>query len=64
MSERMEQSLSKAMREKRMPEMKCRCEVIDKNGKFSRFDRYARDFAELYYYLLEVQKVITYIVIY
>lgn len=66
MSERMEESLSKSMREKRMPEKLCRCQVIDKSGNFAEYDRYARDFAELWYFLFHVecvQKVITYVVI-
>ena len=66
MSERMEESLAKSMREKRMPEKLCRCQVIDKSGNFAEYDRYARDFAELWYFLFHVecvQKVITYVVI-
>ena len=66
MSERMEESLSKSMREKRMPEKLCKCEVIDKSGKFAVYDRYARDFAELYYFLFtvdKIQKLFTYMVV-
>lgn len=66
MSERMEESLSKAMREKRMPEKLCVCEVINKEGKPDTIERYARDFAELYYFLFtmdEIQKLFTYMVI-
>ena len=69
MSERIEQcsqSLSKSMREKRMPEMKCRCQVINKKGKPDTIERYARDFAELYYFLFtvdKIQKLFTYVVL-
>ena len=66
MSERMEESLSKSMREKRMPEMLCVCEVINEKGKPDTIERYARDFAELYYFLFtvdKIQKLFTYVVI-
>ena len=66
MSEKMERALSKSMAEKRMPEMKCVCEVINKAGKPDTIERYARDFAELYYFLFTVdniQKLFTYVVL-
>ena len=66
MSERVERALSKSMAEKRMPEKLCRCQVIDKSGNFAEYDRYARDFAELYYFLFtvdKIQKLFTYVVL-
>ena len=66
MSERVENALSKSMREKRMPEMKCLCEVVEETGELLMIERYARDFAELYYLLFaveKIQKLITYKVI-
>lgn len=66
MSEKMERALSKSMAEKRMPEMLCSCTVILATGELMTIERYARDFAELYYMLFvaeHIQKLITYMVI-
>ena len=57
MSERMEESLSKSMREKRMPEMKCLCLVVLESGETLPIERYARDFAELWYLLFAIEKI-------
>jgi hypothetical protein len=66
MSEKMERALSKSMTEKRMREERCSCTVILETGEVRTIERYARDFAELYYmlYVVEhIQKLITYMVI-
>ena len=66
MSEKMERALSKSMAEKRMPEMLCSCTVILETGATKTIERYARDFAELYYMLFvaeHIQKLVTYMVI-
>jgi len=66
MSEKTERTLSKCMSEMRMKEQLCSCTVIEETGITKTIERYARDFAELWYVLFEVekiQKLITYMVI-
>ena len=49
-----------------MKEQLCSCTVILESGAKKTIERYARDFAELYYTLLvveRVQKIISYMVI-
>ena len=57
MSEKMERALSKSMAEKRMPEMLCSCKVILETGEPMTIERWARDFAELYYMLFVVEHI-------
>ena len=66
MCEKTERALSKCMAEQRMKEQLCSCTVILESGAKKTIERYARDFAELYYTLLvveRVQKIISYMVI-
>lgn len=66
MSEKAERALSKCMAEMRMKEERCSCTVVLETGEIRTIERYARDFAELYYTLLvveRVQKIISYMVI-
>lgn len=67
MSEKTQRALSKCMSEMRMKEELCSCTVILETGEVRKVNRYARDFAELYYTLLvieHVRKVISYTVVY
>lgn len=66
MCEKTERALSKCMAEMRMKEQLCSCVVVLETGVTKTIERYARDFAELYYTLLvveRVQKIISYMVI-
>lgn len=52
--------------ENRMPPKECLCTVINKCGQVEDMRYYARDFAELYHFMLtvkRVRKIITYVVI-
>ena len=66
MSEKAERALSKCMAEMRMKEERCSCTVVLETGEIRTIERYARDFAELYYMLFvveHIQKLVTYMVI-